>query len=359
MEIQEQINPVADLYRFRSNEYYLSLIDWNDPDDPIRRIIIPNLDELEPWGSLDPSDESSVTVLPGLEHKYDSTALLLVSNVCGGICRFCFRKRVFLNERERADIVTNMDLAKRYINNHKEITNVLLTGGDPLSLSTKRLASYIDTLSMIDHVQIIRIGTKMLGFNPYRILNDPELPEVIQNTMDKGKQVYIMTHFNHPREITDLSIQAARILQHTGAVLANQTPLLRGVNNDPDILADLFRKLSFIGIPPYYIFQCRPSSGNHTFSLPIETGYELFELAKSKVSGLAKRARFAMSHRTGKIEILGLTDDQVFMKYHRARDSENDSCFMVYPRNPHALWLDDYDEPVQKYPIDDLITASL
>ena len=129
--------PVAEQYSFRANDYYLSLINWDDPADPIRRLIIPDLDELESWGRLDPSNEQNYTILPGLEHKYNTTALMLVSNVCEGICRYCFRKRVFIHPQK--DVLRDLPAAIDYIRNHKEITNILLTGGDPLVLTTGKL----------------------------------------------------------------------------------------------------------------------------------------------------------------------------------------------------------------------------
>ncbi|RLB77421.1 MAG: KamA family radical SAM protein, partial [Deltaproteobacteria bacterium] len=168
---------VTDRYIFRSNDYYLGLIDWSDPHDPIRRLIFPSLEELEPWGYLDPSDEGKYTILPGLQHKYRSTALLLASKVCGGICRYCFRKRLFLSRQ--SDILRDFQAALEYIKSHPEITNVLLTGGDPLMLSTPKLEHYIEGLFSVPHVRTVRIGTKLLSFNPFRVLDDPSLPEMI------------------------------------------------------------------------------------------------------------------------------------------------------------------------------------
>lgn len=311
---------------------------------------MPDISEIEQWGNLDPSNEESFTILPGLEHKYSSTVRLLVSNVCGGICRYCFRKRVFL--KEHGEILTDLPAAADYIDSHKEVTNILLTGGDPLILSTTKLRRIIDALLPIDHVRIIRLGTKMLAFNPYRILDDHDLYDMISDCVDYGKQIYVMTHFCHPRELTKQAIDAVRILKHAGAILTNQTPLIRGINDDPQVLADLFAELSFIGIPPYYVFQCRPASGNKGYAVPIEEGYQIFEQAKARVSGLAKRARFVMSHISGKIEIIGLTDNRVYFKYHRAADDSDSSSFMVLNSNPDAYWFDDYDEVIKTHPMD-------
>jgi L-lysine 2,3-aminomutase len=165
------------------------------------------------------------------------------------------------------------------------------------------------------------------------------------------KKIYIMTHFVHPRELTDVAIKCINLLQKTGALLANQTPLIRGINSNPEVLAELLGKLSFIGAIPYYIFQCRPAIGNKAFRVPIEKGYEIVEQAKSMVSGLAKRVRYTMSHSTGKIEILGKTKEFVYLKYHRAATDQDSGRFLVFKSNPNAYWFDDYDEVVCDYPI--------
>ncbi len=347
---RDRLKPVTDKFSFRANDYYLSLIDWDDPDDPIRRIIIPHEHELDQWGRLDPSDESAFTVIPGLEHKYNSTALLLTSNVCGGICRYCFRKRVFINSRSTC--LRDVPAAMQYIKSHQEITNVLLTGGDPLMQATSQIADIIRRLREIDHVEIIRIGTRMPVFNPYRIIDDPDFLEMIGTYSTERKKIYMMTHFVHPRELTDVAASAIHLMQRAGAVIANQTPLVRGLNDRPEVLAELLARLSFVGAVPYYIFQCRPALGNKCYTVPIEEGYEIVEGAKSLVSGLAKRVRYVMSHATGKIEIIGRTEDCVYFKYHRAADDVDSGRFMVFKNNPNACWLDDYAEMVAEYPND-------
>ncbi|MHC4388385.1 MAG: KamA family radical SAM protein [Planctomycetota bacterium] len=344
-----ELKNVADKFDFRVNDYYLSLINWDDPNDPIRHIVIPNTDELEDWGRLDPSDEKRITVMPGVEHKYHSVILFLVTNQCEGICRYCFRKRIFI-EPER-ESVQDWEAAYQYVSDHPEATNVLLTGGDPLTLPTSKLEEIIRRLREIDHVQIIRIGTRMTSYNPYRIIDDPALLEAIQKHSTDKKKIYVVTHFVHPRELTDVAVESVNLLQKAGAKLANQTPLIRGLNDNPEVLAELLDKLSFIGDIPYYIFQCRPAVGNRAYTVPIEEGCEIVEQAKSLVSGLAKRARYAMSHSSGKIEILGKTKEKVYFKYHRAFHDEDSGRFMVFKSNPNAYWFDDYDQPIDERPI--------
>ena len=350
--VVEEIKKVSDTYQFRTNSYYNSLINWDDPNDPIRRLIIPSVKELNEWGKLDPSGEKNYTILPGLEHKYNSTALMLVSNVCGGICRYCFRKRVFMKGNDT--VLKDIDGAVNYIESHKEITNVLLTGGDPLVLSTHKLRVHLEALLPIEHVRIIRIGSKIPAFDPFRILEDKELLSLLKEIVEKGKQIYIMTHFNHIRELTPQAKDAIRLLRQTGAELANQTPIIKGVNDSEEVLGNLFRELSFQGVPPYYIFQCRPASGNSDYAVPIERGYEIFEQARTRVSGLGKRARFVMSHMTGKIEVVGIDEEKIYMKYHRAADDADSGSFMILKRNSDAYWLDDYSEILEKNPLDKL-----
>ncbi|GAB4257168.1 MAG: KamA family radical SAM protein [Thermoleophilia bacterium] len=337
-----RLREVTETFAFRSNTYYLGLIDWSDPADPIRRVIIPDPEELDDWGALDASGESAYTVAPGLEHKYQFTAVLLAHDFCGGFCRFCFRKRLFLegNTEVTRDVEQGLD----YIRRHPEINNVLITGGDPLMLSTRRLDYILSRLRGIEHVEIIRLGTKMPAFNPYRILDDDRLVEVLSRYTSPEQRLYAMVHFNHPRELTDPAVRALDRLMRAGLIVANQTPLLRGVNDDPDVLGDLLNKLSYVGAAPYYVFQVRPTRGNRHLVVPIEEAISVFEKARGKASGLARRARLVMSHASGKIEMIGFTGDFVFFRYHRAANPAEKGRFMVFRRNPQATWFDDYLE---------------
>jgi lysine 2,3-aminomutase len=336
---------VTDNFQFRANEYYLSLINFDDPKDPIRRIILPDMDELTDWGTLDASFEDTYTKAPGLQHKYTPTALLLVNDTCGGFCRFCFRKRLFIGDND--EVVRDLSEGIKYIQKHTEITNVLLTGGDPLLLSTTKLENVIKKVREIDHVKIIRIGTKMPAFFPMRITQDPTLLEMLQKYSTRDKKIYIMVHFNHPNELTDEAVKSLNMLRKAGVLTVNQTPMIKGVNDDPKTLSELFMALSFIGVPPYYIFQCRPVIGNEMYAVPIETAYDIFEEAKSLVSGLAKRARYTMSHRTGKIEVVGKGDGLTYFKYHQAANHDDYNRLIVCESNPKAYWFDDY-EPKEK-----------
>jgi KamA family protein len=349
-EERSELEKVNEKFVFRTNDYYQSLIDWDDPNDPIRRIVVPDIKELDEWGQLDASNEEKYTKVRGLEHKYTSTALLLVNEVCAAYCRFCFRKRLFMNDND--EVTKDISEGLQYIREHKEVNNVLLTGGDPLIMSTSKLEPIIRQLREIDHVQIIRIGTKIPAFNPFRILNDQSLIDMFKKYSTNEKKIYVMAHFNHPRELTEVAIEGLNQLMKAGVTVVNQTPLIQGVNDDAEVLGDLFTKLSFIGVPPYYVFLCRPTLGNETYSVPVEKGYKIFEAARSRCSGLAKRARLVMSHESGKVEVLGLTDEHVIFKYMRAADSEDNSKICLFKRNSRACWLDDYDDAIDKFQLE-------
>ena len=335
---RQRLEPVADRYAFRLNDYYAGLINWDDPEDPIRRLVIPHENELTEWGKLDASSEASYTPVRGCQHKYSDTALLLVNEVCGAYCRYCFRKRLFMNDND--DASTDISAGIAYIAEHEEITNVLLTGGDPLILSTRRLKEIFDSVGAIPHVRVIRVGTKMVAFNPFRVLDDTELPAVIREQCESGTQIYFMNHFDHPRELTREAREALRRLLEAGAQIVNQCPIIRGVNDRPQIFATLFRELSFAGCPPYYVFQGRPTAGNAPYEVPIVEGFDIFTEANRRVSGLAKRARFAMSHETGKIETVGVDDRYIYMRYHRSHDPDDFGKMVIALRDDDAYWLD-------------------
>jgi KamA family protein len=337
-EERRRLAPVAERYVFRLNDYYKDLINWDDPNDPLRRLVVPLEAELNDWGELDASKESQYTPVRGCQHKYTDTALLLVNEICGAYCRYCFRKRLFMNDNDDATLAYQPGLS--YIAEHEEITNVLLTGGDPLIMSTRRLEPIISDVAAVPHVRIIRIGSKMAAFNPHRILDDPDLLRLIGEHCDDKTQIYIMNHFDHPRELTREAREAIRRLRSAGAQTVNQCPVVRGVNDQPRIFASLFRELSFMGCPQYYVFQGRPTAGNEPYEVPIVEGLSIFLEANRHVSGLAKRARFAMSHRTGKIEILGVDDRHFFMRYHRAYRKEDYGQMVVAKRDDRAYWLD-------------------
>jgi lysine 2,3-aminomutase len=269
-----------------------------------------------------------------------------VTESCGGFCRYCFRKRLFLSDID--EVTYDVYEGVEYIRNHPEVNNVLLTGGDPMFLSTARIKRILDALREIEHVKIIRIGTKMPAFNPYRFINDPELMRILKGHSHPDKRIYFMCHFDHPRELTGVCRESIRLLQQAGVICVNQNPILRGISDNPSVIAELWNELSYIGIPQYYVFQGRPTEGNEPFEIPIVEAYFKIEEAKKKCSGLAKRARYVMSHESGKIEIIGVDYNYIYLKYHRAKAAGDEQRLIVCYRDDQASWLDQL-KPVDGY----------
>lgn len=340
---KQALAPVVDEFVFRTNSYYLGLIDWNDPNDPIRNIVIPRTEELKENGVLDPGDEKSITVAHGVEHKYSPTTLLLVSEVCGAYCRFCFRKRLFMKDND--EVSPDVTEGLNYISQHPEVDNVLLTGGDPLMLSNRRLEYILRRLREFPHVKIIRLGTKIPAFDPFRITEDKELQDILRRYSEPERKIYVMVHFNHPRELTPQAVEGLQVIMECGCAVTNQTPLLGNVNDHPDVLAELFNRLAYMGVPPYYLFHGRPIKGNSFFRVTLKRGYEIFLEAHKQMSGLARRARYCMSHPTGKLEIVGIADGKIFLRYHQAKNPEDHGKLLVLPLKEDAAWFDDLLEP--------------
>jgi len=335
-----KIQSVEKVYPFRSNDYYLSLINQGNPHDPIRRIIVPDLKELENPGSLDPSSEDSYTPIPGVQHKYPQTALLMVSNTCAGICRFCFRKRLFTGENPPP--VCDINKAIDYLQTQPDLTDILLSGGDPLMLGASKLDNILSRVHELPTKPIIRIGTKVPAYDPHRLTDNSDICDVLAKYANPEEKTYIISHFNHPQEITESSRAAITALKNTGSELNNQTPILDGVNDNSEVMASLFKTLARMGVSPYYVFQCRPTSGNQHLTVPIEQAMHVIHEAQACCSGLAKRARYIMSHKSGKIEIVGKTSKHIFMKYHQAASPSDLNSMLVFKPNSKARWLEDY-----------------
>lgn len=343
---KEKLKLVAQKFAFRTNDYYVGLIDWSDPNDPIRRLVIPDERELKQWGILDASNEKAITVEKGVQHKYATTVLLLVNEVCGAYCRYCFRKRLFMNDND--EVTYDIEPGLEYIRNHPEVNNVLLTGGDPMILQTPKLEKIFVALREIPHVKIIRIGSKMPAFNPFRFINDPELMDLFRKYSQADKRIYMMCHYDHPRELTAESREAIRLLIDAGVICVNQNPIIRGISDDPDVMSELWNELSYMGVRQYYVFQGRPTEGNEPFEVPIVEAYFKVEKAKKKCSGLAKGLKFSMSHESGKIEIVGVDEKHIYLKYHRAKETKDEQRFMVCHRDDNAYWLDQL-KPIDGY----------
>jgi lysine 2,3-aminomutase len=339
-EEKEQLRQVVQIHPMRVSPYYLSLIDWNDPNDPIRKMAIPSLEELDLEGVYDTSGEAENTKMPGLQHKYSETALILATNRCATYCRHCFRKRLVGLPTE--EIIKRFEDAANYISNHEDINNVLISGGDPLVLSNHIIETFLETLTKIDHLSFIRFGSRTPVTLPSR-LSDPELLALFKKYSQIDRRLYVVTQFNHPLEVTPQSISAVNNLIKAGVLLSNQTVLLKGVNDGPKTLATLMNRLVSIGVAPYYVFQCRPVKRVKThFQVPICEGIRIVEKAKADCNGHSKRFKYVMSHKTGKIEILGIMNDEIYFKYHEAKNRKNLGVMFKRQVDEKAGWLDDF-----------------
>lgn len=330
---------IAERFPMMITPYYLSLADTSDPDDPIARMCIPSTDEMDPDGEFDTSGEASNTKLEGLQHKYPPTVLLLSTNQCAMYCRHCFRKRlVGLSGDEIAEYISDM---AQYVREHKEINNVLVSGGDAFLNSNGTIRKYLEEFSGIEHLNLLRFGSRTPVVLPQRITTDPELVDMLTE-YGKKIQIYVVTQFNHPNELTSEAREAVHTLMRAGIVVKNQTVLLKGVNDRPEVLGKLLQETTAMGIIPYYVFQCRPVTGVHSqFQVPLHEAYRVVEDAKQMQSGQGKCFRYVLSHVTGKIEILGETGDgNMLFKYHQAKYEKDRGRIFTSKIGEGQCWLD-------------------
>ena len=336
-EEAEKLRAIERKYPICVPEYYLSLIDRQDPHDPIRKMSIPGFLEFSEGGEKDTSGEADNTVVQGMQHKYKETVLILSTNQCAMYCRHCFRKRlVGLSSEEIAEKLPEM---ARYVAMHPEITNVLISGGDAFLNSNEMIGKYLDVFTRIDHISFIRFGTRIPVSFPYRITEDDgELIGILSKYVDK-KNIMVFTQFNHPKEITNESRKAIRMLSSAGCSIRNQTVLLKGVNDSPETLSMLMNNLVGIGVMPYYLFQCRPVEGvKNQFQVPFSRALDVVEEAKGRMSGPSKAFRYALSHPSGKIEVVAKVDDKVMFKYHQAKSEKDRGRVFFRPIDENECW---------------------
>lgn len=274
------IKEVGQTYRYAISPYYLSLIDPDDSGCPIRRQAVPSPDELNPEGDLDPMDEDGWTPVELITRRYPDRLIIKVTNMCGMYCRFCQRRRL-IGETDKNVPWSRIKAAIEYVRENKEIRDVLITGGDAFMLSDSMIERLLRELREIDHVEIIRFGTRTPVTLPQRIT------ENLVNTLKKYHPVYVNTHFNSPREITKESKKACERLADAGIPLGNQMVLLNGVNNDPYIVRKLNQSLLKIRVKPYYIFHPKTVKGTSHFWVRIGEGMEIMESLRGRTSGIA------------------------------------------------------------------------
>lgn len=323
----------------RVGEFYDAQIRRSGYYEQLRRIVEPSPEELHSPGHWDTSGEHSNTVLTGLQHKYPQTALVLTTDRCFSYCRFCFRKR-FVGVTS-AEIAVGYPAIAAYVWQHPEISNVLISGGDPLVLSTKELRDIVAHFLPIPHVGSIRFGTKSTVYHPQRF-RDADLKALFEEIVQAGKVAAVATHVDHVGEMSQETEDCMGQLRAIGVQMFNQAVLLRRVNDDPEVLVKTFRVLHGLGVRPYYLFQARPVRQGSHFQVPLERGIRIVQEAYRRLSGIEKTFRYVMSHVTGKIEILDLgIDGRVYMRYHQCTDPGQVGRVFSRPYRDGACWLDD------------------
>lgn len=281
-EEEEGVRESLKTIRMAITPYYLSLINPNDPHDPVRKQSIPTINELHisPSDLQDPLHEDSDSPVPGLTHRYPDRVLFLITDMCAMYCRHCTRRR-FAGQKDAASPTERIDKAIEYIAKTPQVRDVLLSGGDALLMSDDKIEYILKRLREIPHVEIIRFGTRTPVVMPQRITDD------FVNMIKKYHPVWLNTHFNHPNEITPESSEACAKLANAGVPLGNQSVLLRGINDCTHIMKNLVHALVKIRVRPYYIYVCDQSMGISHFRTPVSKGIEIIENLRGHTSGYA------------------------------------------------------------------------
>jgi len=382
---------VSSVLPFRVNEYVIDeLIDWSKvPEDPIYQLTFPQKGMLSPemfermaQAYRDGKDKSEIQALAkelraelnphpagqmqmnipidgngdmlnGIQHKYRETVLFFPSQgqTCHSYCTFCFRWAQFVGDKELRIASTEAARLHQYLESNKGVTDLLITGGDPMVMKTKHLVSYLEPLleKRFDHIHTVRIGTKALTFWPYRFVTDDDADELIDllARLDKaGKHIAIMAHYNHWQELsTDIAKRAIRRLRDTGVEIRAQGPLLAHINDNADDWARLWNEQVKLGIIPYYMFVERDTGARHYFEVPLAKAWNIYRDAMQQVSGLARTARGpSMSAGPGKVEVQGVTEingEQVFaLRFVQGRNPDWVQKPFFAKFDEKATWLD-------------------
>ena len=338
---KKELDDIIKRYPVRVTPYYLGLINKEDKNDPIRKLCIPERLEYSEGGLEDTSGEQINTVIRGMQHKYRQTVLVLTTNNCAAYCRHCFRKRMVGSRPD--EVAESLSDMAAYVREHPEINNVLLSGGDAFVNENELIRDYLEAFSGIENVRLIRFGTRVPVVLPQRIYEDEELLKILRKYSSKV-QLAVITQFDHPREVTDEARRAVHALMECGVYVRNQTVLLKGVNDDPEVMAELANGIVSIGVQPYYIFQCRPVLGvKNQFQVPFNRGEEILKKAKTMMNGQARSYRYVLSHPTGKIEVIGRDGEEMLFKYHEAKaDADQGRLFKLkLPDDKCWLSMDD------------------
>ncbi|HEU5260546.1 MAG TPA: KamA family radical SAM protein [Gemmatimonadales bacterium] len=306
-----RLREAAEDFEFRISPAMVDLI--QSPGDPIWRQYVPDLQELDVRdGLVDSLAEDANSPVPNITHRYPDRALFLVSPVCASYCRFCTRRRK-VGDPDKIPL-SQLESAFRYLEEHTEIRDVIMSGGDPLLLSDRRIDEICKRLRSITHIEVLRIGSRVPCHLPERIT--PELCAILR----RYHPLYINTHFNHPCELTAAAVAALGLLADAGIPLGCQTVLLKGVNDDPEVMKLLMQKLLVARVRPYYIYMCDQVAGAEHFRTTVETGLEIIKALRGWTSGLAV-PHFVIDAPGGggKIPLLpeyveSITDDAVVLR---------------------------------------------
>ena len=388
-EYREAIDVVGHVLPFKANNYVVEeLIDWgNIPNDPIFTLTFPRKEMLAKTAydrvlKLKRSDMDLATFkrhineirmklnpnpagqehnvptmdgmkLHGIQHKYRETVLFFPSQsqTCHAYCTFCFRWPQFSGMNELKFAMKEADLLHRYLKMHTKVTDVLFTGGDPLTANANILSAYIEPLltEEFSHIRNIRIGSKSLAYWPYRFLTDRDADDLLrlfERVAKAGKHLAFQAHFNHPVELSTQAVQKAIArIRNTGVQIRTQSPLLKHINNHPAIWAEMWTKQVSLGLIPYYMFVARDTGSKIFFELPLEKAWRIFKKAYSGVSGICRTVRGpSMSAYPGKIQVLGVAevkDEKVFvLRFLQCRNPDLVDVPFFARYNPEATWFD-------------------
>ena len=382
---------VASVLPFRVNRYVIDeLINWdNVPDDPIFQLVFPQREMLDPadFGRMadlirrdaepaqiqalareiqaglnpHPAGQQEMNVphldnepLKGMQHKYRETVLFFPSQgqVCHSYCTFCFRWAQFVGDKELRFASNEADTLHAYLAADRNITDLLITGGDPMVMKTRHLVGYLEALlqPQLEHVQTIRLGTKSLTFWPQRFVTDGDADELLrlfERLVAGGKHVALMAHVNHWQELeTPIAQEAIRRIRDTGVVIRTQAPLLDHINNDPAVWAQMWRSQVRLGLIPYYMFVERDTGAKRYFDVPLARAYDVYHQAIQQVSGLARTVRGpSMSAGPGKVEVQGVAElqgEKVFvLRFIQGRNPDWVQRPFFAKYDTQATWLDD------------------
>ncbi|WP_245621146.1 KamA family radical SAM protein [Paraburkholderia ferrariae] len=388
-EIKGALASVSKVLPFRTNEYVLrELIAWDSvPDDPVFRLTFPHPDMLprEDYSRLrellsNPSNEAAASryiatlrhrmnphpagqmthnvptfdgrPLPGLQHKYKETVLFFpaAGQTCHAYCTFCFRWPQFIGAENMKFNARESDELIQYLLRHPEVTDVLITGGDPMVMNAESLAGYIEPLLLIPHLQNIRIGTKSVSYWPQRFVTDKDadaLMRLFERVVGHGKNLSIMAHYNHPAELRpELAKRAIKRITGTGATVRMQSPVVRHINDSSEAWQELWTTGVRLGAIPYYMFVERDTGPQRYFELPLAEAYEIFKAAYQGVSGLSRTVRGpSMSTLYGKVVVDGIAtigNEKVFvLQFLQARNPDWVRTPFFAKFDPAAVWFDE------------------